>query len=66
MLLKNMSVVLNINVHENHLKSMLNHSFLGHMLRNSEIQGGAHEFVFLTNSRMMLTLVVQVPHFENY
>lgn len=66
LLFKTMSVVLSFNIYMNHFKSLLKHSFLGPMLRNSEIQGGAHEFLFLTNSRMMLMLLVQVPHFENH
>lgn len=47
---KNMSVVLNFNMYKNAFKSLLKHSFLGPVLRNSEIQGRAHELLFLTNS----------------
>lgn len=56
-------MVLKLEQHQNHLKSLLNHTWRP-IPGAQEVWGGAQGLILLKNSQMML--MVWKPHFENH
>lgn len=63
-----MTVILKFCLHQNHVEWLLNFRLWGPTqgFLIQEVRNGAWELAFLTNSHMMLMLLVQGPHFGNH